>query len=158
MTGAQHSRRSDARPKWSDEQSETVAKLWIDGWSAGQIAERFNLSRNAVIGKVHRLGLKREAPSDSQREPRPRRPSNPAHERLFQNPKGKPKPSPAKPVQAVPLASLTDVSMLWTQRTRSQCAYPISGEGHQTFYCCHPISRGSYCDTHAAICYVGKAA
>jgi GcrA cell cycle regulator len=44
---------------WNDERVETLKKLWSEGLSASQIANRLgrDLSRNAVIGKVHRLGL-----------------------------------------------------------------------------------------------------
>ena len=43
---------------WSDDRVEQLKKLWEAGLSAGQIvAELGNVTRNAVIGKVHRLGL-----------------------------------------------------------------------------------------------------
>jgi GcrA cell cycle regulator len=43
---------------WSDERVELLKKLWQDGLSASQIAaELGSVTRNAVIGKVHRLGL-----------------------------------------------------------------------------------------------------
>lgn len=44
--------------RWSEERTELLKKLWADGLSASQIASRIGgLSRNAVIGKVHRLEL-----------------------------------------------------------------------------------------------------
>jgi len=43
---------------WSDEQIETLKALWGQGKPASEIAEILgNTSRNAVIGKAHRLGL-----------------------------------------------------------------------------------------------------
>ncbi len=43
---------------WTDERVETLKKLWIEGQSASQIAKTLGgVTRNAVIGKVHRLGL-----------------------------------------------------------------------------------------------------
>ncbi len=43
---------------WTDERVELLKKLWIDGLSASQIAKQLgSVTRNAVIGKVHRLGL-----------------------------------------------------------------------------------------------------
>jgi GcrA cell cycle regulator len=43
---------------WTDERVETLRKLWADGLSASQIAAQLGgVSRNAVIGKVHRLKL-----------------------------------------------------------------------------------------------------
>jgi len=60
---------------WTDERVELLRKLWMDGLSASQIAAELanGITRNAVIGKVHRLGLsgrvKCAAPSSA---PRPR--------------------------------------------------------------------------------------
>lgn len=43
---------------WTDERVSRLAKLWAEGLSASQIAEDLGgVTRNAVIGKVHRLGL-----------------------------------------------------------------------------------------------------
>lgn len=43
---------------WTDERVELLKKLWTDGLSASQIAAQLGqVTRNAVIGKVHRLGL-----------------------------------------------------------------------------------------------------
>ena len=43
---------------WTDERVELLKKMWNDGQSASQIAKELGgVTRNAVIGKVHRLGL-----------------------------------------------------------------------------------------------------
>ena len=43
---------------WNDERVETLKKLWSEGFSASQIAAQLGgITRNAVIGKVHRLGF-----------------------------------------------------------------------------------------------------
>jgi GcrA cell cycle regulator len=43
---------------WTDERVETLKTMWADGKSASQIAKELGgITRNAVIGKVHRLGL-----------------------------------------------------------------------------------------------------
>jgi GcrA cell cycle regulator len=43
---------------WTDERVELLKKMWIEGQSASQIAKELGgVTRNAVIGKVHRLGL-----------------------------------------------------------------------------------------------------
>src|SRR6187431_1517061 len=60
---------------WTDERVEQLKKLWSDGLSASQIAaELGGITRNAVIGKVHRLGLSGRAKSPSSSAPRPRKP------------------------------------------------------------------------------------
>src|SRR5207342_1846126 len=63
---------------WTDERVEMLKKLWADGLSASQIAaELGGITRNAVIGKVHRLGLSGRAKSPSSAAPRPRKPRAP---------------------------------------------------------------------------------
>ncbi|RID93233.1 GcrA cell cycle regulator [Gemmobacter lutimaris] len=43
---------------WTDERVETLKRMWSEGQSASQIAKELGgVTRNAVIGKVHRLGL-----------------------------------------------------------------------------------------------------
>src|SRR5437016_4477929 len=58
---------------WNDERVETLKRLWAEGLSASQIAtELGGITRNAVIGKVHRLGLSGRAKSPTA-NPRPRK-------------------------------------------------------------------------------------
>ena len=58
---------------WSDERVEQLRKLWEAGLSASQIAaELGNVTRNAVIGKVHRLGLSGRAKSPASFGPKRR--------------------------------------------------------------------------------------
>jgi len=65
---------------WTDERVETLKKLWADGLSASQIAaELGGITRNAVIGKVHRLGLAGRAKSPSSAASRPRKPRAHSH-------------------------------------------------------------------------------
>src|SRR4051794_16531834 len=67
---------------WNDERVETLKKLWAEGLSASQIAtELGGITRNAVIGKVHRLGLSGRAMSPTTANPRPRKER--AHSRMI---------------------------------------------------------------------------
>ena len=51
---------------WTDERVEILKKMWGEGQSASQIAKELGgVTRNAVIGKVHRLGLSNRATSNS---------------------------------------------------------------------------------------------
>src|ERR1700756_735485 len=59
---------------WTDERVETLKKLWTEGLSASQIAaELGGITRNAVIGEVHRLGFCGSGKS-LPAAPRPRKP------------------------------------------------------------------------------------
>lgn len=57
------------RADWSDERIERMKKLWVEGLSASQIASELGgVTRNAVIGKIHRLGVTKRL--DPMRQPR----------------------------------------------------------------------------------------
>ena len=59
---------------WTDERVELLKKLWGEGLSASQIAGRIgSVTRNAVIGKVHRLGLSGRATTSRMKTHRPSR-------------------------------------------------------------------------------------
>ncbi|MFC0341545.1 GcrA family cell cycle regulator [Paracoccus niistensis] len=52
---------------WTDERVETLKRMWAEGQSASQIAKELGgVTRNAVIGKVHRLGLSNRVEGDDQ--------------------------------------------------------------------------------------------
>ena len=52
-----HSRKQIDHMAWNTETDELIKKLWADGRSASQIGAEIGVSRNAIIGRVHRLGL-----------------------------------------------------------------------------------------------------
>jgi GcrA cell cycle regulator len=78
---------------WTDERIETLKKMWDSGLTATQIAEELGgVSRNAVIGKAHRL----ELPS----RPSPVKPNNPAEPKVAAEPKIAAAPVAAAPAPA----------------------------------------------------------
>src|SRR5690349_22972498 len=85
---------------WTEERIERLKKMWHDGATASQIADELGgVSRNAVIGKAHRLGL----------EQRPS-PVKPGEEKEAKNAaapvaKAAPKAEPSKPAPAAPAAA-----------------------------------------------------
>lgn len=78
---------------WTDERVELLKKMWGEGQSASQIAKELGgVTRNAVIGKVHRLGLSNRAASGS------------APKTEAKAPKAEPKPKPAPKAAKAPAA------------------------------------------------------
>ena len=54
---------SDTGNVWTDERLGELKKLWAEGLSISQIGEALGVSRNAIAGKAHRMGLpKRPSP------------------------------------------------------------------------------------------------
>jgi GcrA cell cycle regulator len=66
---------------WTDERVELLRVLWLDGKSASQISAQLGMgvTRNAVIGKVHRLGLSGRTKSSAPAAPRVRQRTAPLH-------------------------------------------------------------------------------
>ncbi len=82
---------------WTDERVEILKKMWGEGQSASQIAKELgDVTRNAVIGKVHRLGLSnRNGGGGSAPAEKPKADAAPARTEA-----AKPKPPKAEPVKA----------------------------------------------------------
>ncbi|AWI82705.1 GcrA cell cycle regulator [Alloyangia pacifica] len=85
---------------WTDERVELLKKMWAEGQSASQIAKELGgVTRNAVIGKVHRLGLSnRTAPAGAAAPAAPAAPAKeakPAPKEAKAKPAPKPEPAAA---------------------------------------------------------------
>ncbi len=138
-------------PGWTDTRTERLKALWAEGRSASGIAALLGeVTRNAVIGKVHRLGL--PGRKTTSRKPAPRRNGSGRVElRLpparFVRPASPPMPAPPPPVAALmlPLRQLRD----------DQCCWPIGDPYEAGFgFCgCQKASGVPYCGHHAAIAY-----
>ncbi len=87
---------------WTDERIEKLTKMWEGGATASQIAEELGgVSRNAVIGKAHRLGLKAR-PSPVKANEKPARPAAPKKAKPApETPAAAPAPSESKPAAPV---------------------------------------------------------
>ena len=132
---------------WSDDRVEQLKTLWTEGLSASQIARALGgVTRNAVIGKVHRLGLAgRASPSRAER-PRvslPNSPSMRAH-------------VPAIPVVEEDPLTLEDGSHATVLTISDRmCRWPIGDPAAQEFHFCgrSPKSGSPYCEAHARKAY-----
>jgi len=93
---------------WTEERVETLKRMWGEGQSASQIAKELGgVTRNAVIGKVHRLGLSNRAgggsaPAKPAAKEKPVKAEAPAKSKAA---KADPKPEPADKPEAAPVAA-----------------------------------------------------
>jgi GcrA cell cycle regulator len=142
---------------WTDERVEVLKKLWLEGLSASQIAKQLGgVTRNAVIGKVHRLGLSgRAAPSQPTRPafrtPRPPRPAAPAvTHRRAEAPRPDPRPAP-RPVPYIEEPGTATVLTLGAH----MCKWPIGDPSGGDFSFCgrRTQAEGPYCVEHARVAY-----
>ena len=100
---------------WTDERVETLKRMWTEGQSASQIAKELGgVTRNAVIGKVHRLGLSNR--EENEGEPASEAAPAPKVEVAKEVPRAAAPaappvpPAPAAPVSTVPSGALPNSS------------------------------------------------
>ena len=124
---------SDTGNVWTDERLEELKKLWAQGLSISQIGEALGVSRNAIAGKAHRMGL-------------PKRPSP------ISKPKAeKPKVEPVVGEQDLPLR-LELRQLVWS---RSKCCWPTGDPKKNGFvFCGDTVVPGKpYCLPHCKEAY-----
>lgn len=110
---------------WTPEQIAELRKLWDAGVGTAEIGRRIGMTKNAVIGKAHRLGCK----------PRPSRLKR-------RHPSMRPRAWKPKPPRLVAIGDRI-------------CAWPIGHPGERGFrFCDEPAAEGKpYCPEHAARAY-----
>jgi GcrA cell cycle regulator len=140
---------------WTDERVATLKKLWLEGLSASQIAKHLGgVTRNAVIGKVHRLGLSgRAAPSQPSRPAfRPQRPRPTVSAPLpRREPIARPQVPPTPPSPVLDLPGTATVLTLGAH----MCKWPIGDPSTDEFSFCgrRASNEGPYCVEHARVAY-----
>lgn len=145
---------------WTEDRVEVLTKLWAEGLSASQIATKLGgVTRNAVIGKVHRLGLSGRA-----------KPSRPAVKRTAKPAKVRTKttvtarslkpitptviaPPAPPPVEAKPLPN-GEYATILTIRDH-MCKWPIGDPTENDFRFCGRKIKPSepYCEAHCSVAY-----
>jgi GcrA cell cycle regulator len=144
---------------WTEERVELLKKLWADGLSASQIAaELGGITRNAVIGKVHRLGLSGRAKSPSSSVPRQRKPRSSS---MIRVPRAHIRGNTALAYDYVaePEPELIEIPVEQRknllQLTEATCHWPVGDPGSTDFFFCGGQSNeGSpYCNFHSRVAY-----
>lgn len=154
---------------WTDERAEELARLWKSGLSASQVAAQLGgVSRNAVISKVHRLGMavrgrtvgmemrmamglapvvkvKARRPSASQRQDLAKTLGRTAFAGASVATKRPAEPPLPPAALFLPLTALTD---------RSQCRWPIGDPRADGFgFCAVKTDSQPYCEFHRLLAY-----
>ena len=159
---------------WTDEIVEQLKQHWTDGKSASQIAGLLGngLTRNAIIGKVHRLGLAGRAKTPGANVPRPRRlPPPPAHRMAGPQRLASAAPRMMRGATALAIApqALAEVEeeqafesvvvpmslrVTILELKESMCRWPLGDPSSAEFrYCGSPKASGPYCAYHGGLAY-----
>lgn len=152
---------------WTDERVEILKKMWGEGQSASQIAKELGgVTRNAVIGKVHRLGLSnrattnaapkaeakpkatpkaepKEQPASKAAEPAAEKPSNVTPLRRQIIPAGQPLPPQpsANEISPEALARVSEIEkkakkLTLLELTERTCKWPVGDPATPNFWFC----------------------
>ena len=159
---------------WTDEIVEQLKQHWTDGKSASQIASLLGngLTRNAIIGKVHRLGLAGRAKTPGANVPRPRRlPPPPAHRMAGPQRLASAAPRMMRGATALAIApqALAEVEeerafesvvvpmslrVTILELKEAMCRWPLGDPSSAEFrYCGSPKTSGPYCTYHGGLAY-----
>ncbi len=168
--------------EWNEDAIAKLRVLWNEGHSTAAIGRRLGVSKNAVVGKAHRLSLpprpspiRRDAiarPAAARRsvgstlpplvnaEPRtervaaPRQPVAPRPEPVRAAPELRTEPRP----EAMPEPTIRVVPSSESARTgrNVDCCWPLGDPGTRNFRFCDDsaLPGRPYCGTHAALAYV----
>lgn len=162
--------------EWNEDTILRLRTFWSEGHSTAEIGRRLGVSKNAIVGKAHRLELDAR-PSPIRREPPPVPPScfradgttlpplastdepvppvpTLAVEPVVETPAAQP-PPPVRPVAPAPLPRLAPVPARPYGRVIT-CCWPIGEPGTRSFHFCDsPSEPGKpYCGEHAKLAYV----
>jgi GcrA cell cycle regulator len=150
---------------WTDERVELLKKLWTEGLSASQIAAQLGgVTRNAVIGKVHRLSLSgRAKPASSGPRPRKARPVSPHRPprsfiagntalKIHAHPVPRRVPVPV-PIEDLVVPISLNVTLMALNDT--MCKWPFGDPGAEGFHFCghRNFNALPYCEYHSRLAY-----
>lgn len=149
---------------WTDERIDELKRLWATGLSASLIAKRMGgITRNAILGKAHRLGLSERATTSRMRSAHRRvSPLNTGRiRRVFGNtaPKVALDPLIERQMELHLVEPMPVADVLETLRVdlldlkEHMCRFPVTKEGPHLFCGLQKAAHGSYCEHHARIVF-----
>ena len=143
---------------WTTDAITRLRTLWAEGHPTAEIGRRMSMTKNAVIGKAHRLALPKRASPICRTAGGPRKPA-PTRVR---EPTLAPLASVASSVSLPPprQVSLPAPTRSYGGRSDRPCCWPLGEPGQPGFrFCDAPTSSSRpYCSEHADVAYVRPAA
>jgi len=148
--------------EWNDTLIARLRALWDEGLSTAEIGRRLGFSKNAVIGKAHRLDLSpRRSPIRAAGSGKPRERHRPRVPKLADiaplravptKPTTPPQPAPPQPMPSTTIVS--EPVRLGT----TLCCWPIGAPGTPDFRFCNErvVAGKPYCEAHCARAYVKR--
>ncbi len=139
---------------WTSEKVEKLKELWTKGFTASQIAEKLgDTTRNAVIGKAHRLNLEARAPSKQPNIPRSK-----DNKQIIKK-TASPMSRKAK-FQSILLDKSFEPEnpKSLEELTEDTCKWPIGHPNEEKFYFCGRKPEGDfpYCKLHVLYAFQPK--
>lgn len=162
---------------WTDEMVDRLRAMWAEGLTTGEIGKRLGVSKNSIVGKVHRLGLsgrpspikkKEDAATDSAPTAEPKASKEkPAKElKPHKNKTEKSVPEPAAKIDIKTMERESEPQTaaahthggktMLTDLDNHTCRWPLGDPKDENFHFCGRKVRigQTYCDEHANIAYV----
>ena len=136
---------------WTNEQVEELKRLWSEGLTTGEIGKALGVSKNAVVGKAHRLGLQGRPSPIRRPEDEPAVPAEP------ETPPPVAGKAPRRTSKAAKKAAATkEKRFTVNDLVSSSCRWPIGDPKDEDFHFCgkEALPDKPYCAEHAAIAYV----
>ncbi len=150
---------------WNEETIARLRALWDEGHSTAEIGRRLGVTKNAVVGKAHRLMLpprpspiRRGGEGHTPRRAMPKRTTGPTLPPMTAAaPALSVAPRVIVPIRPVPVAPVLRAVSISRMTTRtSPCCWPIGEPGTPSFRFCDDgaMANKPYCAEHAALAYV----
>ena len=134
--------------EWTPERIKILIGLWEEGLPTSEIGRRLGVTKNAVVGTVHRLGLKKRQSPIRQSSTTSAQPKKPKKAPAAQPAAAQPQTAPVK----LPSGDVVRLEEL----TAQMCCWPEGEPGTPEFHFCgQPAVEGKpYCEEHCARAYV----
>jgi hypothetical protein len=142
-----------SQPSWSDELTEAIKKLRDEGVSAREIGIRFGMTRNAILGRMHRIGhvAPRAVLNEDQRQAaKVARAQRHRLKKRAERPAFLPEPIARERILAVPESQ-------WVPYLSKPKGCRAIMDDKDKRMCPHPQHYRSFCEGHSAIYYAKTA-